>query len=774
MSRGLHRLGAFTVRHAPWVVLGWIVLAIGLVVFANSVGRPTNDNLTLPGTGSTEATDLLDERLPAQANGSVPIVIEAKEGTTLTSGPNKQAVEDAVKSLKANQYVRDLVSPYSQQGQDNITKDGKIAYIALALNVSSGDLDDSEAQEILDAADPAKKAGDVSAGSYLGQELSSPSTRLSEIIGIAAAFVVLLFTFRAVTASVLPLATAITALLTGLALVGLGGHLFDVPTIAPTLGTMLGLGVGVDYSLFIISRHLRLLDEGVEPEESIPRSLGSSGSAVVFAGSTVVLALLCLYFSGIPLVRALGYTTAIVVATTVLTAITLLPALLALLGRRVQALPFRLFARKPDDKRERGFARWAGAISSRPVIAAVFGILVLAVLALPIKDLRLGAPDFGQLPKDTTDRQAYDALTKGFGVGTNGPLLLAVDFGKFPAKSDPSEAAQVQQQEEQLQQQEEVQEEQGQAPTSKEQTQEEQLAEEEQIAETPAGDPRLVKLQQDISKQGDVQSVSPAEVDKSGNAAVFSVTPKTSPSAYATQDLVNHLRDETIPDATKGTSLTTYVGGTTAGYIDLADKISDKLVLVILIVVGLSCLLLMLAFRTLIVPITSALLNLLAVTAAYGILTAVFQKGWGITLIGLEHSEPVVSYVPLMMFAILFGLSMDYQVFLVSRITELHQGKKPNDVAVTSGLSQAGHVILAAATIMFAVFLCFVINGDPIVKQFGVGLASAVAIDAFVVLFIVPAIMHLLGERNWYMPGWMDRLLPDLKVEGDESLKSET
>ena len=755
------------------MIVGWLIVAIGLVVFANTAGRPTNDNLTLPGTGSTEATDLLDDRLPAQANGSVPIVVEANEGTTLTSGSGKQAVEDAIKSLKANQYVRDLVSPYSQQGQNNITEDGKIAYIALALNVSSGDLDDSEANDILDAADPAKKAGDVSAGGYLGQQLSSPSTRLSEIIGVIAAFVVLLFTFRAVVASVMPLVTAITALLAGLALVGLGGHLFDVPTIAPTLGIMLGLGVGVDYSLFIISRHLRLLDEGVEPEESIPRALGSSGSAVVFAGSTVVLALLCLYFSGIPLVRALGYTTAIVVATTVLTAITMLPALLALLGRRVQALPFRLFARKPDETRELGFARWAKGIDKRPVICAIAGIVLLAVLALPIKDMRLGAPDFGQLPKDTTDRQAYDALTEGFGVGTNGPLLLAVDFGKSPAKADPSEAQQLQGQEEQVQEQEEEQEEAGQQPSAKEQQQEEQLGEEAQIAATPAGDPRLTKLQQTIAKQTDVQSVSPAQVDQSGNAAVFSVTPKTSPSAYATQDLVNHLRDETIPDATKGTSLTTYVGGTTAGYIDLADKISDKLVLVILIVVGLSCLLLMLAFRTLVVPLTSALLNLLAITAAYGILTAVFQKGWGVTLIGLEHSEPVVSYVPLMMFAILFGLSMDYQVFLVSRIAELHQGKEPNDFAVNSALTSAGHVILAAATIMFSVFLCFVINGDPIVKQFGVGLASAVAIDALVVLLIVPALMHLIGERNWYMPRWLDRLLPDLKVEGDESLKTE-
>jgi len=769
LSKGLQALGALAVRRAPWVVAAWIVLAVGLAVFANSAGRPTNDDLTLPGTGSTEATNLLEKRLPDQANGSVPIVIETTDGT-LTSGQNKQAVEDTVKSLKANRYVRDALSPYSEQGASDIDKDGKIAYIATALTVSSASLDDSEAQSVLDSAEPARKAGlEVSAGGYLGQELSSPSTRLSEIIGVAAAFVVLLFAFRTFTAAALPVTTAIVALIAGLAIVGLAGHLFDVPTIAPTLGIMLGLGVGVDYSLFIISRHLRLLDGGVEPEQSIPRAMGSSGSAVVFAGSTVVLALLCLYFSGIPLVRSLGYATALVVATTVLTAITMLPALLALLGRRIQALPFRLFARRPGGGDPRGFESWANRIRRHPLVAALAGIAVLVVLALPSLDLRLGAPDFGQLPEDTTDRQAYDALTEGFGVGTNGPLLVAVDFGGTPAKSDPSQVASLQQQLSEVEQEEAVE-----GTTPKLESQQQQLEEEIQIAETPAGDPRLVKLEQDISKQSDVQSVSPAEVDDAGNAAVFSVTPKTSPSAYATQDLVNHLRDETIPDATRGTDLKAYVGGTTAAYIDLADKISEKLVLVILIVVGLSCLLLTLAFRTLVVPVTSALLNLLAVVAAYGILTAVFEKGWGIELIGLEHSMPVVSYVPLMMFAILFGLSMDYQVFLVSRVAELHQGDEPNERAVTGGLSQAGHVILAAATIMFAVFLSFVINGNPIVKQFGVGLAVAVAIDAFVVLFIVPAIMQLLGERNWYLPRWLDRLLPDLKVEGDEALRHET
>ena len=745
MSALLHKVGAFAARRAPWVVAAWIVIAIGLVVVANSAGRPEIDNTTLPGTGSQSATDLLNDKLPEQANGSVPIVLQS--GSSLAQGQNMQAVESTAKSLSENQYVQSVVSPFDPQGAAQITKDGKIAYLAVALKVSSGDLDDDEANSVFDAAQPARDAGiKVSAGGYLGQQLSSPSTGLSEIIGVLAALIILLFAFRTFVAAPLPVTTAIVALACGLAVVGLAGHAIDVPSIAPTLAIMLGLAVGTDYSLFIISRHLRFLEEGVEPDESIARSIGTSGSAVVFAGCTVIIALLCLYFSGIPLVRSLGYTTAIVVATAVLAAITFLPAVLGLLGRRILKLRFRLGERKLDADHPGGWFRWAGAIRSHPLIAAVTGIVILGLLAIPALDLRLGAEDFGQLPEDTTERQAYDALAEGFGVGTNGPLLIAVNVSGQPLT----------------------------APSPQDAQSEEAQGVPAQVATTPAGDTRLVHLEQEISKQGNVQSVTPAETDKGGTAAVFSVTPKTSPSAYATQDLVNHLRDKTIPEATQGAGLTAYVGGTTASNIDLATKISDKLFLVIGIVVVLSFLLLTLAFRTVLVPLVSALINLLAVAAAYGILTAVFEKGFALSLIGVDNEMPVVSYVPLMMFAILFGLSMDYQVFLVSRITERHQGGADNSEAVRAGLVNSGRVIAAAATIMFAVFFSFVLNGDPVVKQFGIGLAVSVAIDALVVLLIMPGLLELTGERNWYMPRWLGRALPDLKVEGDAEMEAET
>ena len=485
MSAALQRLGGFAARRAPWILLAWAIIAIGLVVVANSVGRPEIDNTTLPGTGSQSATDLLNDKLPEQANGSVPIVLQSD--TSLAQGQNMQAVESTAKSLSGNQYVQSVVSPFDPQGAAQITKDGKIAYLAVALKVSSGDLDDDEANSVFDAAQPARDAGiKVSAGGYLGQQLSSPSTGLSEIIGVLAALIILLFAFRTFVAAPLPVTTAIVALACGLAIVGLAGNAIDVPSIAPTLGIMLGLAVGTDYSLFIISRHLRFLEKGVEPDESIARSIGSSGSAVVFAGCTVIIALLCLYFSGIPLVRSLGYTTAIVVATAVLAAITFLPAVLGLLGKRILKLRFRLGERKLNAEHPGGWFRWAGAIRSHPVIAAVTGIVILGLLAIPALDLRLGAEDFGQLPKDTTERQAYDALTEGFGVGTNGPLLIAVSVTGQPL-----------------------------TPPSPQDTQsEEAQGVPAQVATTPAGDTRLVHLEQEISKQSNVQSVSPAATDR--------------------------------------------------------------------------------------------------------------------------------------------------------------------------------------------------------------------------------------------------------------------
>jgi RND superfamily putative drug exporter len=746
---------------------GWIVFAVAIVLIANAAGRPTSNDTTIPGSDSTRATDLLEQKLPAQANGSVPIVLDVSSGK-LTEGANKAAVQQTVKALKANRYVHDAISPLSQQGSSSLAENDTLGFISVFLKLGAGDLDDDEANEIFAAADPARDAGiEVSAGGYLGTQLSEPSTRLSEIVGIVAAMIVLVFVLGTVLAMSMPIATAVIGVISGLAVIGAAGTAIAVPSIAPTLAVMLGLGVGVDYSLFIVTRHRRLLADGQPVHEAVARAVATSGGAVLFAGGTVVLSLLCLYFGGIPQVRELGYSAAIGVAVVIVAALTLLPAGLALLGHRINRLRVRSEPRQIGSASERpgGWARWGSWIGRHPLLAALSGALVLLALSIPVLEIRLGAQDNGQMPSSTTIRQAYDELSKGFGVGVNGPLLVAVDV-KPPAKPDTKKLNQLQEQQTQQQQAVEA----GEAPPPTE-AQQQQAQQQEKFLSSPASDPRLVKLENKVSKANDVEQVSPISLNDAGTAAAFSAIPGSAPSAERTQDLVNELRDSVIPKALEGTEMTAYVGGTTAANIDLADKIGEKLPLVIVIIVGLSFVLLTLAFRTVVVPALAAAMNLLAVAAAYGVLVAIFQKGWGVELIGLDHAVPIVSFVPLMMFAILFGLSTDYTVFLLTRISEEFDRHGDHRQAIVDGLGRAARVIIAAAVIMVLVFASFIINGNPTVKQFGVGLAAAVAVDALIVCMVLPGLMLLVGRACWWLPGPIERHLPPLGIEGDEYFK---
>jgi putative drug exporter of the RND superfamily len=793
MTGPLYQLGGFCARHA-WVVLGaWVVFLVAMTLIANGTGRPTSDDTTIPGSDSTRATDLLEAKLPKQANGAVPIVLTAPSGK-LTEGANRNAVNATVKSLKANEYVHGVVSPLSKQGKDSLAEHDTVGVISLNLTLGSGDLQDEQAESVFDAADPARDAGlEVSAGGYLGSQLSEPSTRLSEIVGVAAAMIVLVFILGTVMAMVGPIGTALVGVASGLAVLGAVGAAIVVPSIAPTLATMLGLAVGVDYSLFIVTRFRKLLDDGHPVHEAVARAVATSGSAVLFAGGTVVISLLCLFFSGIPQVQALGYSSAIAVAVVIVAALTFLPAALSLIGERINSLKVR---DAPDEGQEDPdhpslWTRWAGMIGRHPLVAALAGILVLLVLSIPVLDIKLGAQDNGQMPESTTIRQSYDSLTTGFGVGYNGPLLVAVDV-KPPAHNDQKSLNQLEAQEQQTSEQEqqaveqttEQLEEEGVPPDEAQQeateqveaqgpsqAQQNQAQEQEQFLESTASDPRLVKLQKDMSKAPDVDTVSPATVNGAGTAASFTVVPDSAPSAYRTQDLVNDLRDNVIPKALQGTKMVAYVGGTTAGNIDLADKIGEVLPLVIGIIILLSLVLLTIAFRTLVVPMLAAAMNLLAVAAAYGVLVAIFQKGWGVELIGLDHAVPIVSFVPLMMFAILFGLSTDYTVFLLTRVSEEFNLHGDHRRAIVDGLGRAIRVILAAATIMVLVFSSFIISGDPTVKQFGVGLAVAVAVDATIVCLVLPGLMLLAGHRVWWMPGLLDRHLPRLGIEGEEYFK---
>jgi putative drug exporter of the RND superfamily len=782
----LYRLGGLSVRHRRVVVAIWLVVFAGLAVAARSAGPDLNDNLTLPGSDSQKATDLLEARFPSQANGTNPVVLRAPKGAKLTDSKYKQPIDQTIAAFKKDPDVRGATSPLDNK--DIRSKDGRTGYIALNLSASPSELTTDDAQRIVNEADPARDAGlSVSFGGYVGQKVSKPETHSSEAVGLTMAVIVLLLTFGTAVAMSLPIMTAVVGLVCGLSLITLISHLTEVPTVGPTLATMIGLGVGIDYALFIVTRHQQQRRAGMETKESIARSVATSGGAVVFAGTTVMVALLALAVVGIPLVTALGYTSALVVLVAVTAAITLLPAILGMVGDGIDrlALPHR---RTPKDDHPHGWERWARFVARRPLPCALVALALLIALALPTLDLYLGQQDNGALPTSTEARQAYDGLTSSFGVGANGPLLVSVDMSKKPAKPDQSKLDQLSKQEsdqkaqakKKAQAQEASLEEQG-VPAAEAQAQvqpqldkqlkqiSDKASSQRKELDQNATDPRLTKLRTDIEHAGGVAKVTPPLVNKAGTAAVLNVTPSTAPSDQATEELVRRLRDDTIPQATKGADMTASVGGTTAGYIDLADEISGGLVLTIAVVVGLSFLLLMLAFRSVVIPLTAGVMNLVSIGAAFGVVTAVFEKGWGVSLVGLDSDVAIVSYVPLMMFAILFGLSMDYEVFLMTHIKEAWERTHDNRRAVIDGVAHTGRVITSAALIMVSVFFAFVLNGDPTVKQFGLGMGVAVAVDATIVrCLLVPAVMTLLGRSNWWFPGWLDRIVPNFSIEGDE------
>ena len=759
MTPALYAVGRFCVRRHRLVLAAWLVLVVGLGFTARTIELQTADNLTLPGTGSQSATDVLDDRFPSQANGTNPVVFAAQKGK-LTSGANRKAVEKTVKALQNDSLVSSVTSPLSAAGADQLSRNEKIGYASVILTESASELSLDDARHVVDLADTGKRLGlTVAVGGYVGTDVSKADSHSSEAIGIFVAMIVLAFTFGTVVAMGLPIVTAIVGLVSGLSLVTLLALVITVPTVGPTLGTMMGLGVGIDYALFIVSRFREYRSAGLDIDEAIARSVATTGGAIVFAGSTVIVALLSLAIVGIPLVSALGYTAAIVVAAAVVGAITLLPALLAAVGPRIDSLRVPGTRRHREDDHPHGWERWARGVAAHPVSAVLASLVLLGVLAYPMLDMRLGQTDNGSLPGDTQSRRSYDLLTEGFGVGTNGPLLVSVSLVQ-PAKPDKKKLDQVEAQQQQLE---------AGPQTPQATSQEQQLAQEEKELQSPASDPRLQTLQKDLEKTKGVDSVSAPLVNKAGTAAIYNVIPTTSPSDFDTQDLVDRLRDSVIPAAEKGNGYTAYVGGTTAGYIDLADEISGHLIEVILIVVALSCLLLMIAFRSVPVPLASAVMNLISIGAAYGVITWVFQDGHLTGVIGLDGSIPIVSYLPLMMFAILFGLSMDYQMFLLTHVREEFKKGHRDATAVIRGLALSGRIITSAALIMVSVFASFIINSDPTVKQFGVGLAAAIAVDATIVrCLLVPAVLVLMGPGGWWMPRWLDRLLPSLNIEGNE------
>jgi RND superfamily putative drug exporter len=721
MTGMLYAIAKFCVRRR-FVVLGiWLVVTIALVAISHGLGENTSENLSLPGTDSQRATDTLAKSFPDQSNGTSPIVLHAASGK-LTDAKYASAVDQAAAAVAKAPHVAAVVNPLTPQGATALSKSKSTGYLSVTLAVSPGELSKDEAQQIIDAADPAKAAGlEVETGGQLGQKVSKPATESSELIGIIAAMVILSLTFGTIVAMLLPILNAILALLATLAIVRLLGHVTTVPTVAPTLATMIGLGVGIDYALFIVTRHFRGMKEGLALEESIARAVATSGGAVFFAGGTVTIALVSLAVAGIPLVTTMGLMAGVAVIVAVLAALTLMPAMLALAGPRINSL--RVRAVHPESAKDGLWARWANDIAKRPLLAGLLALAILLPLTIPLLSLTLGQQDIVALSSTTTARRAYDLISANFGPGVNGPLLVSVSLGS-PAKS--------------------------------------------------ASDPRLQKLQREVAATKGVAAITPLQIDKAGTIAYFNAIAATGPAEKATAVLVERLRSGAIPAAEKGTNLHADIGGSTAGNVDLAAQISSKLPLQILVVIALSFVLLILAFRTVVIPPQAAVMNLLSIGASYGVLTAVFQYGWLGGVIGLSGPVPIVSYVPLFMFAILFGLSMDYEVFLVSQIEEHVHAGEDNRGSVVAGLVTSARVITAAALIMFFVFGSFVLNGDPTIKQFGVGLAVAVALDATVVrCLLVPALMLVMGKINWYMPAWLDRVVPHLSIEGAEFFQAD-
>ena len=984
-------MARWVAHHPIKALLLWVVVIVALSGVVSVVGAQTTNDNSLPGTQSQDATNVLAADFPPTENGTSPIVFKVKSGT-VNSTANKNAITASVKAIAKVPHVTQATSPYGNAAQYLQSKSGTIAYVPVLMNVSSAAITEEQAQAVLNAANPAVKAGlQVAAGGTVGATLSNPNTDSSTVIGLIAAVIILAVSFGTLIAMFLPIISAVIGLALGLAIIGLLGHIVAVPSIAPTLATMIGLGVGIDYALFIVSRHREQLAEGMDPKESVALAVGTAGTAVVFAGGTLVLALLSLAVAGIPLISSLGYGSSLAVVTAVLAATIMLPAVLSLLGHRINSLP--IFPRRKGAAAAAGtgvWARWGGFVSRQPVFR-----------------MTLGQEDVGVSSTKTTQRQAYDLMTEGYGVGYNGPLLVAVNLDP-PAKEDPTVLAQ-ENEAKALQSQLEAEQAQGQAqqaqleaeakaaqaksarikkerqaldadaqalaskravlvgqvralrvealgaaagraaalrtkaqaqvakseaaaakartisgdikttqaaiaavkaeiaatvdprmlarlekrqadlearakaliaqknvqatvqadakakaaslraeavaalsaPRTPEQTallaqaqsleaqartlasqramlvhrrdlllqqeaslirqvasieyQKKQLealqAEATQqeaeanalkaqvtAALTAAGgnplgtDPRLVTLQNALKSTKGVKGVSVPSVNTSGTAAYYNAIPTTAPAADATVNLVHRVRDSVVPKVEKETNgLTAYVGGTTAGNIDLADEITSSLPLVIATVCLLNMLVLLLAFRSILIPIQAAAVITLISLATFGLLTLVFQEGWGFALVGLDPTnaccfigdratDPIASYVPLMMYAAIFGLANDYQVFLLSRIGADGTAVAPAK-AVADGIRSAGKVIATAALIMLSVFAAFIINGDPVIKQFGVGLSAGVLLAGGLTLFMVPAILRLMGRAIHWIPRWLDRILPHVDIEGEKLIE---
>ncbi len=690
-------------------------------------GGESTDSFVLKGTDSSTAQDLLNRAFPGSSAEANLIVLNDPD-LDFRSRAGQQVIDDVAESAAALPQVTSVTS--APEREDLVSDDGHTAIVSVIVNERFA-TDPGVGESLLsDAQQAAGPDITVALGGFLGRQMSQPETQTSEAVGLLSAVLILFLTLRRWGATFVPLISAMFAVGLGLAAVGLLSRLVFIPDVAPTLGTMLGLGVGIDYALFLITRHRTLLSQGYDVPDAVGRTAGTAGAGMVFAGSTLIAAVCGLVLTGITFLAWLGYAAAIVVAIAVLASITLTPAILGVMGRRVMPKKRQLTATTDADLDNTGWGRLADKVTSKPWRYAIGSTVLLLVMAAPTLTLQLGYNDAGILPEETTARQSYDLVKEGFGPGVNGPLAVVTQMYAIAEAPEDVDA--------------------------------------ESGTDPRTLDPRLQTLREDLAAAPGVASADEPIVSPDGGVAIVRVVPEWGPADKRTEELVHTLRDDVLPASVEGSGMGAHIGGVTAAITDFSEIIAARTPFFIAGVVTLSFLLLMVAYRSLLIPFKAACMNLISIAAAYGVVTVVFEWGWGASLIGLEGPVAIESYVPMMMFAVLFGLSMDYEVFLLTAFREHWERSGDMVVAVRRGLADTGRLVTAAALIMVTVFGSFILSDNAIVKMFGVGLSTAVAVDATIVrCLLVPAIMVLAQKGTWWLPGWLDRLLPALHVEGD-------
>jgi RND superfamily putative drug exporter len=698
----------------------WIVAVVAVNGIESSAGTAYTDNFKLPHTDSFDAVNLLKRNAPKVSGDTEQVVIAVKQGRVTDPGPRTQFT-GLLAELAKQPHVGSVESPYGARAARQIAPDGQVGFANVTYNAQTNKVSNADAKKFVSLVTSASRNGvEFQVEGQIAEAGNRNGDTHSLIFGFIAAAVVLFAVFGSVLATILPLLTTAVSLGTGIAVIGLLSHLLDMASFSNELAALIGLGVGVDYALFIVTRYRQARLRGLDGEAATIESLDTSGRAVLFAGLIVCIAMLGMFALGVSFLYGVAIAAAIAVSFTVVAALTLLPALLGFFGNKVLRRRERRAIREGrlrTDDESSAWARWTGWMSQRPALFAGVAALVMIVIAIPFFGMRLGSADAGSDPASTTTRKAYDLLAKGFGPGYNGPLQLVAQI------SNPAQEAGF-----------------------------------IRVFHAVASTPGVV---------GSTQPHLIPGVHGHPPVAIANVYPKGSPQDASTADLLHHVRDSVVPAATGNSGVHVLVGGDTAIFDDFSHVLSRKLPLFIGVVVVLSFLLLMAVFRSLVIPLTAAVMNLLSASAAFGVVTAVFQHGWGASLIGVDKTGPIEAFLPVLMFPILFGLSMDYEVFLVSRIYEEWHRRRDNREAVAHGLAATGRTITAAAAIMVLVFGAFVLGGERVIELFGIGLASAVLLDAVIVRsVIVPALMMLFGERNWQIPDWLDRLLPHLKIEG--------